>query len=78
LIDEYLQRRHVHRVGAMNSALYALANGHPRYPPFHDVTIGDNLWYPAGRGYDMATGLGTPDAWNLARDLEIYERTGRP
>jgi kumamolisin len=76
LIDEYLQRRHVRRVGAMNPALYAVANA--QYPPFHDVTMGDNLWYQAGRRYDMATGLGTPDAWNLARELEIYERTGRP
>jgi len=24
----------------------------------------------------MASGLGTPDVWNLARDLEAYQRGG--
>lgn len=34
-------------------------------PPYSDVISGDNLHYPAGRGYDLATGLGTPNAPNL-------------
>ena len=32
------------------------------YHAFHDVTIGNNLLYVAGRGWDNATGWGTPDA----------------
>jgi kumamolisin len=39
------------------------------------VTAGTNDFFPAGPGYDMVTGLGTPDAWNLARDLA--QLTGR-
>jgi hypothetical protein len=39
------------------------------------VTAGTNELYPADPGYDMVTGLGTPDAWNLARDLALL--TGR-
>ena len=46
-----------------------LASGSAPFPAFHDVTAGTNDFYPAGPGYDMVTGLGTPDAWNLARDL---------
>jgi subtilase family serine protease len=32
---------------------------------FHDITIGSNGAYPAGPGYDLVTGLGTPDIANL-------------
>ncbi|HZU14658.1 MAG TPA: S53 family peptidase [Chloroflexota bacterium] len=78
LIDQYLRDNHVRPVGAMNPALYALAAGSPPYPPFHDVTVGTNLYYAAGPGYDIATGLGSPDAWNLARDLAKYQKSGHP
>ncbi|MFI5337754.1 MAG: S8 family serine peptidase, partial [Opitutales bacterium] len=74
LIDQYLTRNNHHIVGFMNPALYDLARTTPAYPAFHDVTMGTNLHYPATPGYDMATGLGTPDAWNLARDLLDYQK----
>ncbi|MGH2889046.1 MAG: S53 family peptidase, partial [Solirubrobacteraceae bacterium] len=32
---------------------------------FHDITIGSNGLYPAGPGYDLVTGLGTPDIAKL-------------
>ena len=62
-------------VGFANPALYALAGtDYGRY--FHDVTSGNNDLtgshaglYPASTGYDMATGLGTPDAAQLASGL---------
>jgi kumamolisin len=69
LMDEYL-RAHGHRpAGFANPVLYRLAQRAPQFPPFHDVTVGTNDFYPAGPGYDMVTGVGTPDAWNLTRDL---------
>lgn len=74
LFDQYLQGQHLHSLGFLNPALYAIAAGHPPYAPFHDITVGGNLKYSAGPGYDMATGLGTPDAWNLVRDLALYQR----
>ena len=74
LINQYLKGRGLHAVGFLNPALYRLAAGKPGHSPFHDVTMGTNLANPATRGYDMATGLGSPDAWNLARDLESYLR----
>jgi kumamolisin len=76
LFNQYLKSKGLHEAGFLNPALYALFNGKPEFPPFHDVTVGNNLFYPAGAGFDMASGIGTPDGWNLARDLETYLRTG--
>lgn len=73
LVDQYLARHGGHKLGFANPALYALARTSQPYPPYHDVTLGSNLAYPATPGYDMASGLGTPDAWNLARDLLAYQ-----
>ncbi|MBA3823507.1 MAG: peptidase S53 [Ktedonobacterales bacterium] len=55
-------------LGNANAALYRLFNTAQPFAAFHDVTAGNNLYYPATAGYDMASGIGTPDAWNLARD----------
>ncbi|HEY8642945.1 MAG TPA: S53 family peptidase [Candidatus Dormibacteraeota bacterium] len=74
LINQYLRQQKLKPVGFLNPALYALASGKPPFPPFHDVTLGGNLSFPATPGYDLATGLGTPQSWNLARDLAAYQR----
>lgn len=76
LINQYLKGRGLHGVGFFNPALYALAAGKPANPPFHDITVGGNMVYPATPGYDLATGLGSPDVWNLARDLADYQQGG--
>lgn len=47
-------------VGFFNPAIYASATNATLYPTlFHDVTVGDNLSFAAGPGYDNATGWGT-------------------
>lgn len=54
-----------------NQALYALAGGTSYTNPigaFYDVTIGSN-GYPATRGYDYVTGLGSPVANKLVPAL---------
>jgi hypothetical protein len=63
-----------HPVGFMNPALYRLAANSPA--DFNDITVGDNDVtatnngaYPAGTGYDMTTGLGTPVGAPLATGL---------
>jgi kumamolisin len=33
--------------------------------PYFDVVTGNNLYYPATPGYDLSTGLGTPNAANI-------------
>ncbi len=62
-------------VGFINPAIYKAAAS-PTTDPFNDVTIGNNDLtgtnggdYPAGPGYDMASGLGTPNAQRLQRAL---------
>ena len=58
-------------VGFVNPALYAIAKS-TNYPAcFHDITTGSNTnsasptKYKAVAGYDLCTGLGTPNAINL-------------
>ena len=69
IIDQYLQANHDPPVGFFNPILYHVASSAVPYPPFHDVTVGGNDFYAATPGYDMATGLGSPNVYNLARDL---------
>jgi subtilase family serine protease len=69
IISEYLQKQGKSRMGFANPALYALENEQQTYVPFHDVTKGNNLYYPATANYDEASGWGSPDIYNIARDL---------
>jgi kumamolisin len=69
LIDQYLAHQGLRPVGWANSDLYDIAAQAQLYPPFHDITQGGNAETSATPGYDMVTGLGSPDVWNLARDL---------
>jgi subtilase family serine protease len=60
-------------MGFANPVLYAAAAG-SYSSDFFDVISGDNSYggvtgYPAGAGYDMASGLGTPDAASLAASV---------
>jgi subtilase family serine protease len=65
------------RLGFINPALYKIGNDSTRYAAdFFDVTQGNNgLFAPtipgyfASQGWDAVTGLGTPNAANLAPDL---------
>jgi kumamolisin len=70
LMDQYLKVNHDPPVGFFNPILYHLANSSVPFKPFHDITEGGNDLYPATPGYDMVTGLGSPDVYNLARDLK--------
>lgn len=63
-----------HGLGLINPRLYALgANAASYAADFHDVTTGDNAFngpgFPAKTGYDLPTGLGTPNGANLISDL---------
>ena len=74
LIDEYLHTQGDHAVGFFNPELYKLAQAPSPYKPLHDITTGGNDFYLATPGYDMVTGLGSPDVWDLARDLAAAGR----
>jgi len=71
-------------LGLVSPLLYELARNPRTYAgDFHDVTAGDNgldlrafgapapsrFSFPAGPGYDLATGLGTPSVSSLLADL---------
>lgn len=66
-----VQQATLHKLGFLNPGLYKLvAEGKPIV---NDVTSGNDDYtttngglYPATRGYDMASGLGTPDATGLS------------
>lgn len=69
LINGYLQQQGKSRMGFANPVLYGLENQKTQFAPFHDVTSGTNLFYPATTGYDEASGWGSPDIYNIARDI---------
>jgi subtilase family serine protease len=80
LLDQTLTKAGHQTLGFANPALYWMAQhaSSPPAPAFHDITEGTNLYYPATRGWDFATGLGSPDAGALAVDVVKYmESQGR-
>ncbi len=71
-------------LGTINAALYNIYTG-PRYHvDFHDITSGDNTYDPsipgfsAHAGYDLVTGIGTPDAAGLIGDLTSVAGVSAP
>jgi subtilase family serine protease len=72
LIEQYAQRHGIRRLGFVDPTLYAIASSPQPFTPFHDITVGANRFYPATAGWDFATGLGSPDVYNLARDVVAY------
>jgi len=52
-------------IGSVNSALYSLAQTSSYANDFHDITTGNNGYYPAEPGFDDATGLGSFNGLNL-------------
>jgi subtilase family serine protease len=73
-IGALANQRAGHRLGQLNPLLYAIARSRTDYArDFHDVTVGQNAWfgpgYSAGRGWDLPTGLGSPNVANLIGSL---------
>jgi uncharacterized repeat protein (TIGR01451 family) len=62
-------------LGFLNPALYAIANSPSYATSFHDTVAGNNTWsqspnlFFAAPGYDLCTGLGTPNGTNLINAL---------
>lgn len=78
LINEYLTTHGKRAVGGdLNRLLYQAAASGTR-PAFHDVITGGNAVYDCAPGFDLATGLGTPDTNNLALDILDIQKPGGP
>ena len=77
LIDESLINQHLKPVGFANPTLYYFATGPKGMPaaPFHEITAGSNLHFPATPGWNEATGLGSPDVAHLTDDFAWYDST---
>jgi hypothetical protein len=62
-------------VGFINPAIYGIAAGSNYSTCFHDITTGNNTWssspslFYARTGYDLCTGLGTPNGAALITSL---------
>jgi kumamolisin len=72
LVAEYAGEHGARDLGFVDPMLYAIAARPQREPAFHDITTGANRYYPASRGWDFATGIGSPEVANLARDVVAY------
>jgi kumamolisin len=72
VMNQYLLANGGRLIGDLNPLLYRIAAGAP-LPAFRDVTLGGNAVAAAGPGYDLVTGLGTPDVDNLVRNLLILQ-----
>jgi hypothetical protein len=70
------QQRASKGLGALGFAAPALtvvgnASGTGYSKRFHDITSGNNLYYPASKRYDLATGWGSPNMANLLAALSV-------
>lgn len=60
LVDQGLMAHSKSLLGGVPT-FYALANHPGTFHPYTDITQGDNLFYPATRGWDYSTGWGAPN-----------------
>ena len=73
VMNQYLAEQGGRPIGNLNPLLYRIANG-ARLPAFRDIVLGGNAVANAGPGYDLVTGLGTPNVDNLARSLLVAQK----
>jgi kumamolisin len=73
VMNQYLLANGGEQIGDLNPLLYRIAEGAPR-PAFRDVTLGGNAVDTAGPGYDLVSGLGTPDVDNLVRNILVLQK----
>jgi subtilase family serine protease len=78
LADQYSAEHHRGTIGFINPALYLIGEIPWLYQQaFHDITIGNNtvagstVGFNAGRGWDGASGWGTPNVANLVPLLAL-------
>ena len=68
LMNQYLKANGGRPLGNINPLLYRVAAG-ADLPGFRDISLGGNAVDLSRPGYDLVTGLGTPDTYNLAQNL---------
>lgn len=73
LMNQYVIDNGGRPLGDINTLLYRVAEG-AELPGFRDITMGSNAVDRPAAGYDLVTGLGSPNVYNLARDLLDAQR----
>jgi kumamolisin len=73
VMNQYLIGHGGSPLGALNPRMYGIATGAP-HPAFRDITLGGNAVDTAGPGYDLVSGLGTPDVDGLVQDLLLQQK----
>lgn len=64
-------------LGDLNPVLYRVAQG-SRFSSFHHIPLGDNaVSTSSDSGFDMVTGLGTPDVNNLVKAILLARSVAR-
>jgi hypothetical protein len=75
-INTYLNAIGRPTLGTASALLYQIGYNQSPYAAYHDITSGCYNGNPcAHRGFDAVTGIGSPDAWNLALDLQAQIAT---
>ena len=78
LVNQQIVANGKNPIGFLNPTLYSIANTAAYANCFHDVTVGSNTWsgspslFYAVSGYDLCTGLGSPNGVNLISTLVSY------
>ena len=73
VMNQYLLENGGRLLGDINPMLYRVAEG-ARLPAFRDIVLGGNAVALAGPGYDLVTGLGTPNVDNLVRNILVLQK----
>ena len=68
LMNQYIVDNGGRTIGDINPLLYRTARG-SRLPGLRDITAGGNAVDTPAEGYDVVSGLGSPNVANLARNL---------
>jgi kumamolisin len=77
LMNQYLLAHGGQQLGNINPLLYRVAAGANR-PAFRDISFGGNAVDISQPGYDVVTGLGSPNVDFLVRDLLDIQKGGAP
>ncbi|KAA0105638.1 S8 family serine peptidase [Mycolicibacterium sp. P1-5] len=76
VMNQFLTAHGLEQLGDFNPLLYEIARG-AQVPAFRDIFLGANAVTPVMVGYDMITGLGTPNVDNLTRALLVLKSLHR-
>ena len=76
VINQLLNASGLVPLGDFNPLLYTVAKG-AAVPGFRDIQLGGNAISPGGSGYDMVTGLGSPNIENLVKNILLVRSVSR-